>query len=562
MENSAGTSVEVPGVRARIAPPKAEPVVSSSENFADATISERDASSFSVRYNSGDVTANQPIMNLGTGLMLTNDRRGNSLFDVWPTTDEFVDEECLVRSRVSSDSSNLSRCGSWPGVYMDNFESLFDCNLSITNIRKPLEPKTNISTAQHGSSRYVEAAPRTFSRRSRKQSPKESSYPSICAKEKSYRKWMKLVKSLRVKKCTSRILTGLQRRSSTDIVEENKIDTRGPTATVDVLSESAEVSLHAITVEEQTIRSPRSSKQYARFRPISIANGAKRRPYSPVNFACNQFPASAVVKNGKRTESGALNYELFRIRDSEYESRAYDCIEKETGKRLTLKIIPKDHAAAPIYEELCTSEQPGLVRVTQVLEDKELLYILIDIENGQYLKELYESTNNRNITENMLREIVKGILEALVYLHRKGTMHGSVNMDSIMIRKMEDGKLRGELIHIDTVKHKGSKETYVMQNTPFEAPELRQGILSCSSDLWSIGVILYMFTEGRLPFQTMLCDDEEEPRLVFRPSELVFTSDRWVKASGMRDFCMRCLQHDHSRRISSAMEALIHRWFK
>lgn len=563
MENPLVSSIAIPGVRSKISTQKSERgTASTSELTNEHTVLERDATTCSVRYNGGETTGISHPSNLGTIRVVNNGMRGRNLLEGVTANEQQQDVDLAVRKTASNDAFQVSRCGSWPGVHMDNIENLFEYNLNISTLRKSLESKDSGLSTRQRSSRFVETVSRTFNKRFGSQCPATATDHSAALKEKSYRRWIKLIKSVKVQKCTAKLLEGIARLESPEAIADGEIGPDGLLRSLDPSWNEKEEGLEQGVNDGTTLRSRLSTHQRARFRPLSLRSDGRRRVLTPVNFECSEFPVSAVVKSGMYTGKKEMSYGLVRLRYAGAESQVYDCIERETERPLAVKIIPKNHFSAFFYERLCSNPHPGFVDVLQILEDKRLLYILMDFKNGQYLSEFYQNSLPGTITSMLLKEISRNIMEALATLHRQKIVHGSIDMNAIVIKKQTNGKVEARLAHLDKVERAGISARINHKEGTFDAPELSNGVITCSSDLWSFGVILYMLIEGRSPITSATSKDLPELRNAHSFAGIRFESEKWMVVPEMKDFCLRCLQTDHRLRISSAMEALIHHWLK
>ena len=99
----------------------------------------------------------------------------------------------------------------------------------------------------------------------------------------------------------------------------------------------------------------------------------------------------------------------------------------------------------------------------------------------------------------------------------------------------------------------------IVGSSYYIAPEVLKQRYGKECDLWSVGVILYMFIVGHAPFDG--CDDEEITENIEKG---VYKKDekRWKKASKeVKDLIQKLLVYQPKKRLT-ALQALRHPWFK
>ena len=99
-------------------------------------------------------------------------------------------------------------------------------------------------------------------------------------------------------------------------------------------------------------------------------------------------------------------------------------------------------------------------RIWQSLNHKNILKLSTAFETGNTIymvtEQLYLTLHAFTarygfIKRNKVRDLLREILEGIVYLHERGIMHRDIKLDNIMLRKddLTDGKLRPVIVDFE-----------------------------------------------------------------------------------------------------------------
>lgn len=211
-------------------------------------------------------------------------------------------------------------------------------------------------------------------------------------------------------------------------------------------------------------------------------------------------------------------------------------IHKKTQKEVAVKIVKKKELSLKDQEllkreievlKIC--QHPSIIRLDDIFENQDYLYIVMEYLNGGDFFSFLEKRKFR-ISEDNARRIVHQIATSLYYLHSFGIAHRDLKPENIlMVDASEESDIK--LVDFGLSKTFGPGETC---KEPFGtlcyvAPEiLLQRSYDKSVDLWSIGVIMHLTLSGTLPF------DSEDDREIARKTiydEVKLSHPIWEKIS-------------------------------
>ncbi len=210
-------------------------------------------------------------------------------------------------------------------------------------------------------------------------------------------------------------------------------------------------------------------------------------------------------------------------------------------------------------------DHPNIVRLFEVIEDDKYYNLLEELCTGG---ELLTRAQNGQLKEKDIARIFNQIMSGVAYIHGMGIVHRDLKLENILIQETEKSKTTGEdlfnikIIDFGTARifdNKKRKPQSIVGSSYYIAPEVLKQKYNKECDLWSVGVILYMFIVGHAPFDG--CDDDE---ITDNIQKGVYRKDdkRWKKASKeVKDLIQKLLVYQPKKRLT-ALQALKHPWFK
>ena len=140
-------------------------------------------------------------------------------------------------------------------------------------------------------------------------------------------------------------------------------------------------------------------------------------------------------------------------------------------------------------------DHPFIVKLVKTLKDENYIYYLMDYIKG---KELFDIIRDIGILNKFQAQFYIGsIMLALKYLHEKHFIFRDIKPENIMI--LENGFIK--LIDFGAAKYITDRTHSIIGTPEYMAPEVILGDeYSFEIDYWSVGICLYEFVYGEMPF--------------------------------------------------------------
>src|SRR5918997_25824 len=180
--------------------------------------------------------------------------------------------------------------------------------------------------------------------------------------------------------------------------------------------------------------------------------------------------------------------------------------DEELGRRVAIKILNDRHAADEQFVERFRREakhaaglsHPNIVSIYDRGEAEGTYYIAMEYLEGRSLKELISSRGPAPVA--IAIEYARQILAALRVSHRTGVIHRDIKPHNVLV----DGEGRLKVTDFGIARAGPSQMTEagsIVGTAQYLSPEQAQGApVSESSDLYSVGIVLYELLTGEVPF--------------------------------------------------------------
>jgi serine/threonine-protein kinase len=197
-------------------------------------------------------------------------------------------------------------------------------------------------------------------------------------------------------------------------------------------------------------------------------------------------------------------YRIVRKLGSGGMANVYLAEDEDLGRRVAIKILNDRYANDDLFIERFRREaksaaalsHPNIVSVYDRGEAEGTYYIAMEVIEGRSLKELIMTRGPLPIGQALA--YTHEILEALRFAHRHGIIHRDIKPHNILIGE------RLKVTDFGIARAGASQMTEagsIMGTAQYLSPEQARGApVTASSDLYSVGIVLYEMLTGKVPF--------------------------------------------------------------
>ena len=261
-----------------------------------------------------------------------------------------------------------------------------------------------------------------------------------------------------------------------------------------------------------------SNKIFPKLKPPKLILNPEKINYENLNknkFEINFKELTLEYKNGYKVLFIKEYYPVEIIGAGTF-GLVVNVIQIKTGQKMAVKIIDKknsnlnsDYLNKEVYI-LSILDDPRIMKVYDILDNIDYYFIFMELIEGGNLKDLiikrYLDKNIYLFRDSECAQIMKGLLEALNYLHKKNIIHRDIKPENILFKNKDD---LSSVILCDfglayQMKGRENSTTGVYGTTIYMAPEI---ILKKNydflADSFSAGIVLYILCSGgQHPFYT------------------------------------------------------------
>lgn len=234
---------------------------------------------------------------------------------------------------------------------------------------------------------------------------------------------------------------------------------------------------------------------------------------------------------------------------------------------------PATYARQEVEALKACQGHPNIVRFVEALKDTHHIYIVLELLDGGEL--LHRINKSSSFTDSQARHYFRQMVQAVAFMHQKGIAHCDLKPENVLF----EGPNSEHLKLIDFSFARSIENNNCLDSSPivtgtlgYTAPEVFEGRSYAleSSDLWSLGVILYTMLCGQAPFtprqffgHTNLASSAKQMEIIMdkiRRGSFDLSSSAWVCVSEeAKDLVKRLLTVDPDRRITME-QLMIHEW--
>ena len=280
------------------------------------------------------------------------------------------------------------------------------------------------------------------------------------------------------------------------------------------------------------------------------------------------------IKFGKKNFVGKSeglfldNYDVIKQLGKGGYGKVYEVKNKKSGEirackhlsKLVLKDLEKFEREINI---LINSDHPNIIKIYEVFESQRSLYIVMEeCKGGELFDRIIEHIESKKMySENDAAEMIRQVMSAVEYCHNNGICHRDLKPENLLYLNKgpeKDNPIRVIDFGLSQMISSQKKLKTKVGTAYYVSPEILQGDYTEKCDIWSAGVILYIFLSGDPPF-----NGPSDSAIYGKIAQMKFNfpDKKWKNISKeAKDLISHMIAPENVR--YTAKEVLAHPWFK
>ncbi|XP_059410533.1 serine/threonine kinase 17a like [Carassius carassius] len=245
------------------------------------------------------------------------------------------------------------------------------------------------------------------------------------------------------------------------------------------------------------------------------------------------------------------------------------CVEKTTGKEHAAKFLRKrrkgQDCRSDILNEIAVLESaeanPYVVALHEVYETTSEIILVLECAAGGEIFNQCVADNDEAFTEKDVIRLARQILMGVTCLHQNNVVHLDLKPQNILLTSAQPlGDIRivdfGLSRRVDNV----SEVREILGTPEYVAPEvLDYEPISTATDMWSIGVLIYVMLTGESPF---LGEEKQETFLNVSQVNVDYSQDVFQGISDLAVDFIQSLLIKNPRKRATVEQCLNHPWLR
>ncbi|EGX94436.1 calcium/calmodulin-dependent protein kinase kinase [Cordyceps militaris CM01] len=307
-------------------------------------------------------------------------------------------------------------------------------------------------------------------------------------------------------------------------------------------------------------------RTYHKINQYTIIEEVGRGSYGAVHLATDQFGTEYAVKEFSKSRLRKRAQSQILRRGPQGRPRRQPLRVRSNGQVLTPQLGgeqpgEKEDSLHLIREEVAIMKKlnhPNLVQLIEVLDDpgEDSLYMVLEMCKKGVAMKVGLDDQADPYSDDVCRYYFRDLILAIEYLHSQSIIHRDIKPDNLLVAaddtlKVSDFGVSEMFEKPDHMKIKKSAGS-----PAFLAPELcspHGEVSGTAADIWSMGVCLYCFRYGKIPFNRVSVLEMYEAIQTEQPKIPDGEDPAFV------DILERLLKKDPEQRITMA-ELREHQW--